>query len=156
MELIDQRDNLTYENNINTVYIRDVDKLKKIRSILGYEDNLTNSKKDEISQLKVNYNPKVYFEPMNDNNNKIENDKQIHKLISNVFNNKNPPIIDKFDKGSNIKFNVNINNNYYNSNYNYNTQNTENSSTTNNDKNSYIESQKITNMQNIHNQNSNL
>lgn len=100
-------------------YIKDHEKAKKIRSILGYDDEILKQTKKADSKIKVNYNQTVYFDQPKNLSDKNSSEKQIEKLISNVFNNSsNPPLLDKIEKGSNIKFNFNINNNYYNANYN--------------------------------------
>jgi hypothetical protein len=105
--------------NRDFLYKRDDEKTKKIRSILGYDDELFKSKKED-SKIKVNYNQTVYFEHPKNLSDKNSSEKQIERLISNVFHNSsNPPLLDKIERGgSNIKFNFNINNNYYNANYN--------------------------------------
>lgn len=105
-------------NSKDFQFKKDDDKTKKIRTILGYDEELFRPKKGE-SKIKVNYNQTVYFEQPKNLSDKNSSEKQIEKLISNVFNkNSNTQLIDKIDKGSNIKFNFNINNNYYNANYN--------------------------------------
>lgn len=101
-------------------FTKDQGMQKKIRSILGYDDDILNKK--ENSKLKINYDKTVYFDQNNFTKND-ESEKQIKKFISNVFNNtSNPPIFDKLQKGSNIKFNFNINNNFYNSSFTNNNQ----------------------------------
>lgn len=112
------RINLNSSTNKDFLYKKDDEKTKKIRSILGYEDEIFKPKKVD-SKIKVNYNQTVYFEKPKNFSNGNSSEKQIERLISNVFNNSsNPPLLDKIEKGSNIKFNFNINNNYYNANYN--------------------------------------
>jgi len=117
-------------------YQKDEEKAKKIRSILGYDEDILKPKKPE-SKIKVRYNQTVYFE--NPQNSKNSNEKQIEKLISNVFNNTSSShILDKIEKGSNIKFNFNINNNFYNANIN-------NAFESKNDKNTFDENYKSIN-----------
>ncbi len=135
------KNNTSFNKEIK--YKRDEEKKKKIRSILGYDDEILNGKRVD-SKIKVKYNQTVYFEQPQNIIDKNSSEKKLEKFISNVFNNSNnPPLIDKIEKGSNIKFNFNINNNYYNSNYNvleskneraasYNVLNTNNSYITNN------------------------
>jgi len=112
------RTKLNSSTNKDFQYKIDQEKTKKIRFILGYDSEIFKPKKG-ISKIKVNYNQTVYFEQPKNLSDKNSSEKQIEKLITNVFNNSsNPPLLDKIEKGSNIKFNFNINNNFYNANYN--------------------------------------
>jgi hypothetical protein len=110
---------------------KDQDLQNKIRSIIGYEDDIIN-KKDAANKLKIDYNKVIYFDQENKlTKENIDSEKQINKFISNVFDNSsndnsnknkniksnnNLPIFNEIQKGSNIKFNFNINNNFFNSN----------------------------------------
>ena len=71
--------------------------------------------------MKISYNEKVFFNPPKEINNKMTHDTEtISKLINNVINSANTGSNSQnFKDSSSIKFNVNINNNYFNSNYNY-------------------------------------
>lgn len=107
-----------YSTNNYYNYKKDEEKTKKIKSVLGYEEDFNQSRKNQ-NNIKVNYNQTVYFDQPNGFFDKKENEKQIQKLISNVFSNPSkPPVLDKIETGSSIKFNFNINNNFYNANYN--------------------------------------
>lgn len=86
-------------------------KSKKIRQIFGFEPEKIKPKQNK---LKISYNEKVFFNPAKD---EIYNDPSISNLINNVINTANTG--KNFRDTSSIKFNVNINNNYFNSNYNY-------------------------------------
>ena len=120
-------------------FTKDQEMQKKIRSILGYDDDVLN-KKETSNKLKINYNKKVYFDQANKFSQNNNSEKQIQKFISNVFNDySNPPIFDKIQKGSNIKFNFNINNNFYNSNSNNNNSNYDYNDQGKNYKNNYSE-----------------
>ncbi len=61
--------------------------------------------KSNEKKLKINYNEKVFFTPINNNNNE-----ELKKIID---------VISQRGENTSINFNLNINNNYYNSNYNY-------------------------------------
>ena len=80
-------------------------------SILGFDYEIYEEKKND-QMIKVNYNQKVYFEPVNKNQN--NNDKQFKKILSNVYNNKNNHTF--YDTKSKIKDKSNNMDNFVNSN----------------------------------------
>ena len=110
----------------------DPQKNKQLKELFELEEDNNKNKKDN-DKIKMNYNETVFFKPNNSMNienggytgkfNKLgsENEKDLSKLINNVISTTltNNEIIKKRDTNSSIKFNVNINNNYYNSNFNY-------------------------------------
>ncbi len=80
----------------------DETKSKRIKDLfeISEEEYKSNEKK-----LKINYNEKVFFTPINNNNNE-----ELKKIMD---------VISQRGENTSINFNLNINNNYYNSNYNY-------------------------------------
>jgi hypothetical protein len=89
------------EKKINSIK-NEESKSKRIKDLfeISEEEYKSNEKK-----LKINYNEKVFFTPINNNNNE-----ELKKIID---------VISQRGENTSINFNLNINNNYYNSNYNY-------------------------------------